>query len=105
MYYHIVLGKKISTLLSLYFSDAELDNEHQVLALFDDLSFGPLRDENLTFSDLRNHYWASLKLIINEPSSHQINDLEQLLALRSKMVQNESFKLVFWQDKIGRAHV
>lgn len=103
MYYHVVLGGKISTLLLSYFKDSGFESDHQIITLLDDLSFGPLRDDSLPFSDLRNSYWESLKPNEKDKKSIQITDLEQLLELRSKMIQNESIKLVFWHDNTANS--
>lgn len=98
MQYHIVLGQKFSLILQQYLEHQGLGDTHEVVTLLDDLSFGPLRDENLPFSALRIQFWSDLAQNNKELSFITIDDLERLLFVRKALIDNIDNTLVYWFD-------
>lgn len=90
-HHHIVVGQESATHIENVFKHYELQ-EHVVLPVIDDFSYGPLRSPEVPFSVLRNDYWNSIKSGFSDTGLLQ--DLERILDLLRLVKEQADMHLV-----------
>lgn len=95
MIYHIVQGAsngaKIVETIAL---GRELQGE--VISIADSFSFGPLRDENIPFDQLRAKYWSEIQLAIGQKDSTELHDLTNITKLIQQVNENKEAEIWYW---------
>jgi len=89
---HIVIGAKVGA----YFQ--QIVNQHdafqgKLLIIEDDLSVGPLKNDNLSFSEQRALFWNTLEL---QSRNHILTDLESVMDLSTALSNHEVERVVLW---------
>lgn len=85
---HIMVGENASQKIKGAFAEDSVD---EVFILNDLLNFGVLKTEQMTFSEGRIAFWASIGV-----NKKPIEDLEQLMKLSTRLSNKEALKIWFW---------
>lgn len=89
---HIVIGAKVGAYFQQIINQVD-QFSGKLLVIEDDLSIGPLKDEVLSFSELRSKFWNTLE---KQSKNHIFNDLEAIIDLSSALTNNEVDRVVLW---------
>ncbi|RQO32168.1 hypothetical protein DBR32_00710 [Taibaiella sp. KBW10] len=93
---HIVVGDFAAQTLHNAFNQAEIQDE-TVLVIKDVFNVGPLRSEELKFSELRAQFWQEVS---GQEKEIVVDDLDRLMQLSTQLTNEEVDQAWFWMSPI-----
>lgn len=90
---HLIVGDATAKTLIEAVAQQQTQDE-EVIVLKDILHVGPLKTEGMSFSEGRSAFWN--KVIPEGQPEAQVNDLERLMEVSTRLSNDEGLKLWFW---------
>ncbi len=90
---HLVVGDATAKTLIESVAQQETQDE-EVVVLKDILHVGPLKTEGMSFSEGRSAFWN--KVVPEGQAEVQVDDLERLMEVSTRLSNDEELKLWFW---------
>lgn len=87
---HLIVGDATAKPLL----EAVNQQEEEVVVLKDILHIGPLKTEDMSFSEGRSAFWD--QVVPDGQPAAQVNDLERLMEVSTRLTNDDQLKIWFW---------